>query len=594
LVGVIGWYYLWAVRSTGHGFEWDREHFGYYNYLGRAFASGSLWLPIEPAPQLLAAANPWDPATNNEYKMHDMAFYKGRYFLYHGAAPAVLLFAPYRVLRGRDLPEHFALLLFCLGGFLFSAAALLRWFDLAGVRVGLGMRIVAVFAAGLCQGVPFLLSRVWVYEIAIGCGYFCVWAGLYLFLRGEGSRRAAAWRAAAGTLFGLAIASRPHLGLVGAAFALALLARKAERRTLLAYCAPLVGVGALIGLYNLLRFGTPLEFGTSYLLAGANQNRIVLSVANVAPGLYYFLFCAPEFEPVFPWVRIVTRYPFDLVSYSFPPQYFVESIVGGFYLAPFAAACVWISRGAAEAARHALWAMVAASAGVLLFLSATGFTAQRYELDFLPLALFAGLANLMVLAERRTGWRRMALRAAVTAAVVFGATVNLAMGIGGLYDEMQTEKPQRYLRLARRFTRDERLMPLLNPAIDVAFAARFRGGQDGVNEPLFSMGRRACRYFLSASHSGGRIRLVSRNQKSSAEYELGEAPAADVEVRVRYDAASGTVTVALDGRPAITHEIGPMMTAPVEVRVGEAPRDDSLSTLRFTGRIDRPQVRIGP
>src|SRR5882757_5023483 len=166
--------YLWQLRAAGYRFDWSHDQSGYYNYLGRAFAHGRLALPIEPAPELLALPNPWDPAANEPYRMHDMALFRGRYYLYHGAGPAVMLFAPWRLITGHDLPERFALFLFCFGGFAFSCGSLLRWLALAGVKTSPPLLALMLLALGVCQSVPYLLSRVWVYEVAIGAGYFCI------------------------------------------------------------------------------------------------------------------------------------------------------------------------------------------------------------------------------------------------------------------------------------------------------------------------------------------------------------------------------------------------------------------------------------
>src|SRR4051812_34542878 len=85
-----GCYYEWQVRATGTQFYWRGELGNYYDLLGRAFASGHLYVPIEPNPELLAQPNPWDPKVNDDLKMHDMALFNRRYYLYHGAAPAAL------------------------------------------------------------------------------------------------------------------------------------------------------------------------------------------------------------------------------------------------------------------------------------------------------------------------------------------------------------------------------------------------------------------------------------------------------------------------------------------------------------------------
>src|SRR5262245_8503920 len=124
VVLLVGAYYVLETRAAGVPFYFGYTLGGYYNYLGQAFASGKLHLPIEPSPQLLAQPNPWDPAVDDSLKMHDMALYNGRYYLYHGAGPAWLLFTPWRLITKYDLPENAALPLFCFGGFLFLSAAL--------------------------------------------------------------------------------------------------------------------------------------------------------------------------------------------------------------------------------------------------------------------------------------------------------------------------------------------------------------------------------------------------------------------------------------------------------------------------------------
>ena len=63
-----------------------------------------------------------------------MALFNGRYYLYFGAAPAVALFLPWRIVTGHDLPENFALFLFCFGGYVFYCAAFLRFLQMAGAN----------------------------------------------------------------------------------------------------------------------------------------------------------------------------------------------------------------------------------------------------------------------------------------------------------------------------------------------------------------------------------------------------------------------------------------------------------------------------
>src|SRR5262249_19276881 len=163
------------------------------------------------------------------------------------------LFTPWRLVTGHDVPENFGLVLFCLAGFLFSAGALLRLLALARVAVSPALLAVLLLALAVCQGVPFFLSPIWVYEVAIGCGYCCLSAAIFFLTRAIESRHARLWLAASGLMFGFSIACRPHLGLAAAIATVALatrFARKRRLRAILPFLVPLIAVGIAIAIYN--------------------------------------------------------------------------------------------------------------------------------------------------------------------------------------------------------------------------------------------------------------------------------------------------------------------------------------------------------
>src|SRR6266536_3088345 len=148
---LVGSYYLWAVRASSTRFEWKSDLGDFYDLLGRGFASGHLYLPIQPSPLLLAQPNPWDPSVDWSLKQQDMALYHGRYYLYFGAAPAVLLFTPWRLITGHDLPQTFAMFLLCFAGFLFSCGSLLGVLDLSSAKPGPWLLAIVLLALGVCQ-----------------------------------------------------------------------------------------------------------------------------------------------------------------------------------------------------------------------------------------------------------------------------------------------------------------------------------------------------------------------------------------------------------------------------------------------------------
>src|SRR4051794_28597990 len=342
---LVGSYYLWQARAGNGPFEWGHDLDGYYNLLAQGFAHGHPYVPVEPSPQLLALPNPWDPKVDSSLRRQDMALYGGRYYLYFGAAPAVLLFTPWRLVTGHDMPENFGIVVLCFGGFLFSCGALLGVLDLAGARPGPAVLAFLFLGLGVCQSAPFLLNRAAVYEVAIAGGYFCVSGGLYFLSRGN--------LTASGLMFGMAIASRPHLFLAGAVTLAALVVfhRRRKSRAFVAFAAAWMCTGAVIAAYNYARFDNPLEFGFRYQLAGPGQNRVEVAARNLVPGSYYMLLSRPEFSGVFPWMRMVFRFPFDSADrYPLPRDYFVEPTVGALWVAPFLlAAVLWGTKKRGEA-----------------------------------------------------------------------------------------------------------------------------------------------------------------------------------------------------------------------------------------------------
>jgi hypothetical protein len=579
---LVGAYYLWCVHATGQKFQWGYDLGGYYNYLTRGFARGHLYVALDPSPKLLELRNPYAADVDDSLKMHDMVFYRGRYYLYHGAAPAVLLLLPWRLLTGHDMPEVFAMTAFCFAGFLFSAGTLLRLAVLERVAVSPGLLAVLLLALGICQGVPFLLSRIWVYELAIGCGYFCISAALYFLARSLDSTRAAAWLAGSGLLFGFSIACRPHLGLA-AAIATAALAfrfiRKRHTRPLLAFLLPLTAAGLAIATYNFQRFGNPFDFGVRYLFGNPTLSRTELAARWFIPGFYYFLICTPDIGPVFPWIRLAFRYPIHVEGY------FLEPTAGCLYLAPFVVGIFFLRR--TGAARMPLLVMLASSAAILLFIAGTGFTTQRYEVDFLPLALLASLAGFVFAIGRAAGRQRRLLLAALLLLVMAGMVTSLALGISGPYDEFLKNNPESYTRLAQRLSPFAKFRPALNPPVDIAFTATCTPHDDGFREPLLAMGQRTFREVVVLEHHPGKLRIIAQSETSSAAHEIDYPGARPMAFGIAYKPESRQLEVNIDGREVLTHKLESLFTAPAQVTVGKNTIDPDASAPFFTGRLEQ-------
>ncbi|MEO7414681.1 MAG: hypothetical protein ABIZ81_15125, partial [Opitutaceae bacterium] len=178
----------------------------------------------------------------------------------------MVLFLPWLLLTGRAFPEELAVLLFCTIGFLGSVwlfHRLARSFQRTSpILLGAG-----VIALGFASGIPTLLLRPAVYEVAISCGYALVILAVVFIERALDQRRGwERWLALASVAFGFAIAARPPI-LFGA-LALLVPVVAAYRRTnavssvkgLAAAVVPILVLGLVVMVYNAGRFGSPFEF----------------------------------------------------------------------------------------------------------------------------------------------------------------------------------------------------------------------------------------------------------------------------------------------------------------------------------------------
>ena len=536
---LVATYYKWEVRATGTDFVWHQDLTGYYNYLAQGFVAGHLYLPVEPDPKLLALPNPIDPKAGPELpKLFDAVLYKRHYYLYHGAGPAVMLFAPYRLLTRHDMPENYALWLLCLGGFLFYALTLMRL-----VEMRPWLLAVMLVALACCTSIPFLMNRIWVYELAIGGGYFCIAAALFFYVR--------QWFIPAGLMFGLAVSCRPHLIIVGA-FAVIAVAIS-NRRKVVPLVIPMAVVGGLIALYNFARFGNPLEFGLTYQITGPYQGRVIPRLVNVIPGLFYNLIAGINVSSVFPWLlmpaspRIVPR----------PPEYFIEPIVGALWLAPFLPLGLGVFF--IRKLREAIWIVPASALAILFFITLTGLSTQRYEVDFLPPMVLAALAVSVVLIERQR-----ALAVVVVICVAFGAALNASMGITGPYGDIVRNKPARFVKVAGFFSPIARLRPQLNPAFDAPFSSPVIKGYDHVRKDLFFAGQPPLRYEVFLDQLDGKAVLVSSFNNAQVSHELPFS-SQPVRFEARYVPQTGEAIVTSDGTELLRQKIGTLVAAPIDI-----------------------------
>lgn len=393
-----------------------------YPLLARGFLRGQLSLDAEPPPELLQAANPYDPAQRPAVPyLHDASLHQGRYYLYFGPAPALLLFAPWRWLTGTDLPTaHAAGLLVAtalLGLMCLWRRLVFQHYPEASRRTYLS-GLIALGGASLLIA---LARRPGMYEVAIAGGVAAVAWGLHAALRAASSPHPARWGTATGLCFGLAVACRPSLALTAAGAAWLLRPGPRRREGRAALTAALIAGAAVVALvlaYNRARFGSVLEFGQGHQLSGIDEQAARHFHWSYLPYQAWLYLLAPlQVSSWFPFLRSPVPPPL-------PEGYWnTEHAFGLLVALPFLVwipAGLWHARGRARGALEALLlAAAAAAAPLFLYFGAT----VRYQAEFTPwLVLLAafGLAatEAGVLRRQRRLVRRLGLLTAAASATV--------------------------------------------------------------------------------------------------------------------------------------------------------------------------------
>jgi hypothetical protein len=282
-----------------------------YEYLAEGFLQGHTYLSVQPAPELLKLKDPYDPAQNAPYRMWDTSLYNGRYYLYQGPVPALVLMAPWRAATGRVLPQRLAVAVFAALGVVALGLLLSGIRERHFPRLSAKALAVIVLVAFHASWLPVVLRRPALWELPVVAAAACLWWSLYFLWRFHDSGGELKWAAATGAALALMIGSRAA-GLFGAgAVALMLFVplaggadrRQGWRRALVAAAITSAGGIALLA-YNHARFGSFLDFGLHYALFGEDYRGIRYSNIGFIPfNLWTYLFSTPQAGPYFPFLH---------------------------------------------------------------------------------------------------------------------------------------------------------------------------------------------------------------------------------------------------------------------------------------------------
>jgi len=454
LVAVV--YLVWS--SAGNFNHWP-VYTVLFDLQAEGFRRGQLSLPVTPAPQLLAAANPYDRA-NSGYWIVDAIWHDGKWYLYWGPLPALLqalgksLLGVYEIVGDQYLLIVFSLLSTVFGALLIEDIRQ-RMFS----RVPRWVSVFCILALAFINPVVYLVATGGQYQAAIAGGQAFLVAGMWCAFRAvQGDapeRRRRLWLFGAGCAFGASLACRISLGAAAALVGLcAMLAaawpcqRRSRAVLLNALCvgsAPLLSVAGLL-LYNRLRFGSWLEFG---MKEQVSYFEFKVSKSYFLTNLYAYALSPFELTCQFPFaLQSAVRGPKGVPAWvPMANDYLVREPIAGFLsTAPLS----WLSpvpllvtaRHACSLRREAwrsyafltlCFAVMGSISGVLV-LFVYGAT-MRYLDDFIyGIALLSVLGAFTWLATRATALGRKLVGSAIAGLCSVTIILGLLLAYQG-YDE---------------------------------------------------------------------------------------------------------------------------------------------------------------
>lgn len=282
----------------------------HYEYLTEGFYQGHTYLSVDPPKDLLELKNPFLPTALPEKRLWDASLYRGKYYLYFGPAPSVVLMLPWKIISGQTMPQWVACSLWAVIG-LAGLSLLIK-----GVRdrhfpgvspLWLGFVVIVAFHA---SWFPVLLRRPAVWELPIVAAVACAWWSLFFLWKFHTSGGELRWTLLLGAALGLSIGCRVNY-LFSAALLLGLLLVPALSSGPRLRLRPIILGGALVTLsglalltYNYERFGSWTEFGTSYQLWGSDYRGTRFMDPRYIPfNAWIYLLSIPRFSPYFPFVH---------------------------------------------------------------------------------------------------------------------------------------------------------------------------------------------------------------------------------------------------------------------------------------------------
>lgn len=300
------------------------DHHNQYDELAQAILEGKTYIDNDDVPQsLIDMENPYDTTAryNNEmltgdiYKW-DVAYFNGHYYVYFGIVPLLLMYLPCRVIFDAPFPSAVGIMIFAsifaVGVFTLLELLAKKKFK----KISVGTHLLTAITFVNCCGAMFLVKRPDFYSVPIITAMaLIIWGMVCWFKAHEEEKKQKLYYLLGSLFFALSVGCRPQMVLV-CAVALPLFFKdffiekqifsKKGVTDLIVLAIPFMVVATGIMYYNYIRFGSVVDFGSSYNLTTNDVTKRGFDMGRTGLGIFTYLFQPPQFTATFPYIETVT------------------------------------------------------------------------------------------------------------------------------------------------------------------------------------------------------------------------------------------------------------------------------------------------
>lgn len=384
------------------------EHHYQYQELCEAFEAGSLSLLEEPPSYLSTMKNPYDcterdklEAKTKEYYRWDTAYYEGKYYVYFGVVPALIMYLPVYLITGSHLANNVCvgilLVLLIYGILWFVHSVTKRYFKSISLIGYLGVSQAMIWGCHTW----YIAKRPDFYVVPITMGIVLSIYGITLWINSvkEDGRINVLTMMAGSLCMALVAGCRPQLVIMSVIGLVIYVGNWKNFRQIFAFFAPYIVVAVGIMWYNYMRFGSVFDFGAAYNLTVDDMTHRGMNWNRVALGAYAYLIQPFTIDVRFPYVKhakLNTSY----MGYTSSEN----PMAGVFLINSFCVFGMALLRVRAFVQEKRIYAIGLATflTGMVLMLLDTqmGGIYMRYMTDFAWCFAIAGIVGVLLLLKR--------------------------------------------------------------------------------------------------------------------------------------------------------------------------------------------------